>query len=102
MDPSTRLEILDTADIPDSNDKVLKKFERCFDLKSQTWVVSGQSADQRKLIEGLKKGTALYVEGAFRVWLRESQVSYFILRGPPVPAPPPPPMDDDNLSNMKR
>ena len=73
-----------------------------FDLKSQTWVVSGQSADQRKLIEGLKKGTALYVEGAFRVWLRESQVSYFILRGPPVPAPPPPPMDDDNLSNMKR
>jgi len=88
VDPSTRLEILDTADIPDSNDK--------------TWVVSGQSADQRKLIEGLKKGTALYVEGAFRVWLRESQVSYFILRGPPVPAPPPPSMDDDNLSNMKR
>ena len=28
VDPSTRLEILDTADIPDSNDKVLKKFER--------------------------------------------------------------------------
>jgi len=65
-------------------------------------VVSGQSTDQQKLIEGLKKGTALYVEGAFRVWLRENQVSYFILRGPPVPAPPPPPMDDDNLSNMKR
>jgi len=88
VDPTTRLEILDTADIPDSNDK--------------TWVVSGQSTDQQKLIEGLKKGTALYVEGAFRVWLRENQVSYFILRGPPVPAPPPPPMDDDNLSNMKR
>ena len=43
----------------------------------QTWVVSGQSTDQQKLIEGLKKGTALYVEGAFRVWLRENQV--FIL-----------------------
>ena len=45
----------------------------------QTWVVSGQSTDQQKLIEGLKKGTALYVEGAFRVWLRENQV--FILIG---------------------
>ena len=103
VDPSTRLEILDTADIPDSNDKVLKEFVRDVLISFlQTWVVSGQSADQRKLIEGLKKGTALYVEGAFRVWLRESQVSYFILRGPPVPAPPPPSMDDDNLSNMKR
>ena len=28
VDPSTRLEILDTADIPDSNDKVLKEFVR--------------------------------------------------------------------------
>ena len=40
----------------------------------QTWVVSGQSRDQQELLEGLKKGTALYVEGAFRVWLKESQV----------------------------
>ena len=28
VDPSTRLEILDTADIPDSNDKVIKEFVR--------------------------------------------------------------------------
>ena len=28
VDPSTRLEILDTADIPDSNDKVFKEFVR--------------------------------------------------------------------------
>ena len=28
VDPSTRLEILDTADIPDSNDKVSKEFVR--------------------------------------------------------------------------
>merc|ERR1719228_3179558 len=88
VDPTTRLEILDTADIPDSNDK--------------TWVVSGQSTDQQKLIEGLKKGTALYVEGAFRVWLRENQVSYFILRGPPIPAPPPPPVDNDELGIITR
>ena len=30
VDPSTRLEILDTADIPDSNDKVIKEFVRDF------------------------------------------------------------------------
>ena len=47
-------------------------------LNLQTWVVSGQSTDQQKLIEGLKKGTALYVEGAFRVWLRENQVSLIL------------------------
>ena len=76
MDPTTRLEILDTADIPDSNDKVTSGFLRKRLISIfQTWVVSGQSTDQQKLIEGLKKGTALYVEGAFRVWLRENQVS---------------------------
>ena len=81
VDPTTRLEILDTADIPDSNDKVAPRFLRNKLISIfQTWVVSGQSTDQQKLIEGLKKGTALYVEGAFRVWLRENQVS--IILGP--------------------
>ena len=79
MDPTTRLEILDTADIPDSNDKVAPGFLRNKLISIfQTWVVSGQSTDQQKLIEGLKKGTALYVEGAFRVWLRENQVSLIL------------------------
>ena len=79
MDPTTRLEILDTADIPDSNDKVALRFLRNKLISIfQTWVVSGQSTDQQKLIEGLKKGTALYVEGAFRVWLRENQVSLIL------------------------
>jgi len=88
VDPTTQLDVFNTADIPDSND--------------QTWVVSGQSHNQSEILRGFKKGTALYVEGAFRVWLRECQVSYFILRGPPVPAPPLPEMDDDELSNITR
>jgi len=88
VDPATRIEVIDTQDIPDSNDK--------------TWVVSGQSRDQAVLLEGLAKGTALYVEGAFRLWLRDSQVSYFILRGPPRPAAPPPALDEDSLGNLAR
>jgi len=88
VDPTTRLQIIDTADIPESNDK--------------TWVVSGQSPNQQDILERLDKGTPLYVEGAFRVWLRGTQVSYFILRGPPVPAPPPSQLDDDAIESMKR
>lgn len=88
VDPSTRLDIINTEDVPDSND--------------QTWVVSGQSFNQEELLEDLKAGTPLYVEGAFRVWLKEYQVSYFILRGPPIPAPPTPPMDNDELNIISR
>jgi len=88
VDPTTKVDIIQTEDVPDSNDK--------------TWVVSGQSFNQQDLLEDLKAGTALYVEGAFRVWLRENQVSYFILRGPPIPAPAPPPVDNDELNIISR
>jgi len=88
VDPSTKLDIINTEDVPDSNDK--------------TWVVSGQSFNQKELLENLKAGTPLYVEGAFRVWLKECQVSYFILRGPPMPVPAPPSMDDDELGIISR
>jgi len=51
----------------------------------KTWIVSGQSPDQSALLKDLEKGTPVYVEGAFRVWLHEVQVNYFILRGAPRP-----------------
>ena len=38
-----------------------------------TWIVSGQSPVQKDMIRFLPKTKALYVEGAFRVWLREAQ-----------------------------
>ena len=60
VDPSTKLDIIDTDSIADSNDK--------------TWIVSGQSHNQRELLETLAEGTALYVEGAFRLWLKDNQV----------------------------
>ena len=86
VDPTTKLDIIDTNQIADSNDK--------------TWIVSGQSYNQKDILAGLNEGTPLYVEGAFRVWLRESQVSYFILRGPPVPPPPEVNTDNDDFSAM--
>ena len=84
VDPMTRLAVVHTETIPSAND--------------QTWIVSGQSGDQADLLAGLAEGTPLYVEGAFRVWLRDQQVSYFILRGPPVPPTPAPDTDNDDLS----
>ena len=86
VDPTTKLDIIDTNQIADSNDK--------------TWIVSGQSYNQKDILAGLNEGTPLYVEGAFRVWLRETQVSYFILRGPPVPPPPEVNTDNDDFSAM--
>lgn len=50
----------------------------------KTWIVSGQSEEQRQMIRALPKDKAIYVEGGFRVWLREAQVTYFILRGEPA------------------
>lgn len=61
----------------------------------------GQSPLQRDMIKKLPKTKALYVEGAFRVWLRDVQVNYFILRGDPIPRPPPPEGDVDDVSQMK-
>ena len=49
------------------------------------------------MIERLDKSKALYVEGAFRVWLQDKQVSYFVLRGEPIPRPEPPKTDIDDF-----
>ena len=46
----------------------------------KTWIVSGQSEEQKEMIKELPKDKPLYVEGGFRVWLRDTQVTYFLLR----------------------
>ena len=55
VDPASKLEIYDTSEIPDAND--------------QTWIVSGQSFNQKDLIELLPEGTPLYVEGIEKIKL---------------------------------
>ena len=80
----------------------------------------GQSPDQKEIIKNLPKNKALFVEGAFRVWLKKSQVrryahlffsmvnakplfqvNYFILRGEAVPRPPPTVGDVDDTTKIK-
>ena len=65
VDRLSEITIYDANDIPESIDK--------------TWIVSGQSPDQRDMITKLPKDKALYVEGGFRIWLREAQVCHPLL-----------------------
>jgi signaling intermediate in Toll pathway protein len=60
VDRLTQITVYDANEIPESLDK--------------TWIVSGQSPEQKEMITKLAKDKALYVEGGFRVWLREAQV----------------------------
>ena len=72
-----------TAQIEDSIDK--------------TWIVSGQSPQQQQIVEELATNESIYVEGPFKVWLRNMSIAYFMLR-----ANNPNPVynkDDDNIDN---
>jgi len=71
----------------------------------KTWIVSGQSEEQRQMIRALPKDKAIYVEGGYRVWLRDAQVTYFILRGEPAlrdrTASYDDSLDEDDVKNFK-
>lgn len=74
---------LQTSDIKDSVD--------------DTWIVSAQSPVQRELLDVHPHDVSIYVEGAFRIWLRNASVSYFILRADPRPKPHLPAQDLDGI-----
>ncbi|KAI1293535.1 Evolutionarily conserved signaling intermediate in Toll pathway, mitochondrial [Halotydeus destructor] len=65
-DLQTKIAVWATGQISDSLDK--------------TWIVSAQSVSQKELIEEMKPHQPLYVEGSYRVWLRDKSISYFVLR----------------------
>ena len=69
VDLQTKITCLNTMDIEDAVD--------------HTWIISGQSPAQMKLIEELQSDRPVYVEGAFRVWLQRTCINYFILRAEP-------------------
>jgi len=66
-----------------------------------TWIVSGQSPKQQKLIDNLPDGTAVYVEGPTLIWLRNMSVQYYILRADPSDEPEPEPIDPDGMNQIK-
>lgn len=51
-----------------------------------TWIVSGQSPAQKKLVAQHPENVPIYIEGGFRIWLRKQSIIYFILRTEPTPA----------------
>lgn len=50
-----------------------------------TWIVSGQSVEQKELLTKHEKSSALHIEGPFLIWLRNKSINYFVLRGDPKP-----------------
>lgn len=67
VDLQSRISVYQTSDVESSID--------------DTWIVSGQSVDQKELLSSHRKDSAVYIEGPFLIWLRNKSISYFILRG---------------------
>lgn len=63
--------------------------EELEDAYDETWIVSGQSEEQQRLIETHPPSQPIYVEGAFRVWLSRVCINYFVLRAEPRQRPQP-------------
>ncbi|KAF5284432.1 hypothetical protein FQR65_LT13538 [Abscondita terminalis] len=86
VDIQSKITIYKTKDIPEALEK--------------SWVVSGQSQTQRRLISENNVKKPIYVEGSFRIWLKNIPVNYFILRADPKPILKVKYEDDDDVSNI--
>jgi hypothetical protein len=71
VDVSTEIHVSLTCELPDDQE--------------DTWIVWGQSEEQRVLLDKLDTKTPLYVEGPFFLWLRTKTVEYFILKTDKLP-----------------
>lgn len=67
VDIQSKINIYETSDVENSID--------------ETWIVSGQSPEQKQLLERHERDKALYIEGPFLIWLRNKSINYFLLRG---------------------
>ncbi|KAF5281229.1 hypothetical protein FQR65_LT14822 [Abscondita terminalis] len=85
VDIQSQITIYETKDIPEALEK--------------TWVVSGQSPTQRRLLSEHNNKKPIYVEGSFRIWLKNIPVNYFVLRADPKLIPKVK-YEDDDVSNI--
>lgn len=65
-----------------------------------TWIVSGQSPDQKKLVANHPDDVPIYIEGGFRIWLRKQSIIYYILRTEPSPTFKNEEMEQDEDGNI--
>ncbi|KAJ9581180.1 hypothetical protein L9F63_023639 [Diploptera punctata] len=70
------------------------------DSVDDTWIVSAQSPVQRELLDTHPHNVTVFVEGAFRLWLRNASVNYFILRAEPRPKPNVTLQDIDDVADL--
>lgn len=71
VDAESVVDIFNTKNVEDSLDK--------------TWIVSGQSTEQKKLLRKHEKSSSLKIEGPFAIWLRNKPINYFTLVGDAEP-----------------
>ncbi|KAG5898528.1 hypothetical protein JTB14_038479 [Gonioctena quinquepunctata] len=65
-----------------------------------TWIVSAQSKNQKRLLGEYKVEEPVYVEGPFKVWIKGNPINYFTLRGKPKPIVDED-VDIDDVSKLK-
>ncbi|KAK4871655.1 hypothetical protein RN001_015779 [Aquatica leii] len=85
VDIQSELTVYETKDIPEALE--------------DTWIVSAQSRTQRRLLTEHDTNKPIYVEGSFRIWLKNTAINYFILRADPSPRTNVK-YDDDDVSNI--
>ncbi|ALC46159.1 ECSIT [Drosophila busckii] len=66
VDLRSKIDVLETSELKDALD--------------DTWIVSGMSPEQSKLLREHSKQKALYIEGPFNMWIRNRRINYFTLR----------------------
>lgn len=71
VDVESTIDVLDTSQVDNAIDK--------------TWIVSGQSPEQKKLLKRHPPTNALRIEGPHSIWLRNRSLDYFILMGEAEP-----------------
>ncbi|XP_030331151.1 evolutionarily conserved signaling intermediate in Toll pathway, mitochondrial [Strigops habroptila] len=52
---------------------------------TQPYIIGSQSEEQRELLAQHSPTRPVYVEGPFPLWLRSTQLQYYVLRGDPLP-----------------
>lgn len=67
VDVESTIHVYQTETIDDSLDK--------------TWIVSGQSPEQQKLLSNHASNSPLKVQGPYAIWLRNRSINYFTLIG---------------------
>lgn len=71
VDVESVVDVFDSSKVDDSID--------------ETWIVSGQSPEQKKLLRRHPPMNAIRIEGPHSIWLRNRSLDYFILMGEAEP-----------------